>query len=169
MKTKTYPNILRVLLTAFVIIATGATNAQPTRPNPFDNIVNQVMYIDEAVGFEDFYSMFQVNFNNLVNYQPVLTPGCSIIEVYNVTNNHPINFYPTPEVYGGDSYTDPQTGLILMSNIWVYGPTANDGDLLKIRFRIANDIEYESPEFELYAPYIYNSDAPTDGPDIYWD
>jgi hypothetical protein len=184
MKIKTYINGARVLLAAFVIIATGASfthagdSDQPTKPNPFDGIADYVMYIDDTVYFEDFYPMFQVCFTNLVNYQPVATPGCSILEVYNVTHDHPINFYPTDEVMGEEPYTPTPdyygNGLFFsMSQIWVYGlgfnHIADDGDLLRIRFRVANDIEYESPEFELYAPYLYSPNAPTGGPNIYWD
>jgi hypothetical protein len=182
MKTKTYPNILRVLLTAFVIIATGAalTHAgdsdQPTKPNPFDSIINRVMYIDETVVFEDFYPMFAVCFTNLVNYEPVETPGCSILEVYNVTKGNTINFYPTDEVIGYDPYIPMSYAgwFFEMSAIWVYsitpagGAWPEDGDILRIKFRIPNDVEYDSPVFELYAPYIYDPNQ-YGGPELYWD
>jgi hypothetical protein len=183
MKTKTYPNILCALLAAFVIMATGAaSSAQPTKPNPFDSIVDHVMCYSSPIKFEDSYPMFMIHFNNLVNYEPVQTAGCSVLEIYNVTRNCPIYFYPTELVeYGvlmeGDIYMPMLDGggpgiWYTPSLTWVYpGPGSlpnQDGDLLRIRFKLPNDIEYESPEFELYAPYIYDPSDPT-APDYYWD
>jgi hypothetical protein len=186
MKNKTYSNILRTLLAAFVIITTGAAlthagdSAQPTKPNPFDSINSYVMYSDDPVTFEDNYSLFFVNFTNLMNYQPVLTEGCSILEIHNMTENRPIDFYLTADVSGyEDPYiTMPTDGEFGMNLIWVYGTAfwdngtlvnyLHDGDLLRIRFKIPNDIEYESPVFELYVPY--SSDACLLGSqEYYWD
>jgi hypothetical protein len=186
MKIKTYPNILRALLAAFVIMETGAafTHAvesdQPTKPNPFDSILSYVMYSDDPVTFEDAYSLFFVNFTNLVNYQPVLTEGCSILEIHNMTEDRPIDFYTTAYVSGHDDpyITMPTDGEFRMNLIWVYGTAfwdngtligyLHDGDLLRIRFKVPNDIEYESPVFELYAPYSVDAML-NDSQMYYWD
>ncbi|OAM89086.1 hypothetical protein OH491_12530 [Termitidicoccus mucosus] len=173
---KTHPSILCALLFALMIIATSATTAQPTTPtkaNPFDSITNRVMYSGDPVTFEDWYSLFEVHFTNLENYEYVQTEGCTILEVYNVSKNQEIGFCPSWEAYGyeEDPYMPEYCGTYFaMSHIFVTYNANNvaDGDLLRIRFKVPNDAEYESPVFELYAPYSYTA-CLMGSQEYYWD
>lgn len=188
MKTKTCPGTIRVLLAAFAIIATGTSltwavglNTQTTKDNPFDSIINRVMYYNEPITFEDFYPMFEVKFNNLKNYAPVPTEGCTILEIYNVTKNKAVPFQPTliaidpdgdnymPEYYSGGLY--PMSLVIVSVSTWTGTSlitNVTDGDALRIRFKVPNDAEYESPVFELYAPYYYDPEI-LGSQEYHWD
>lgn len=171
---KAYPSILCALLFAFMIIASSATTAQPTTPtktNPFDSIINRVMHSDIPVIFDDFYPMFDVYFNNLENYEYTQTEGCTILEIYNVTKGQAMDFCPTWEAYGleEDPYMPECYGMYFpMSLVYVYTYniyTLSEGDLLRIRFKLPNDAEYESPVFELHTHYSYDTYIPT----YYWE
>lgn len=156
-------------MVASIIIATGTLitssggsstpSAPGTKANPFASIINHVMYYSSPIKFEDNYPMFYVHFNNLANYQPVLTEGSTVLEIYNVTKSEPISFYSADDGCYDDPYMPMPSSIdgFPMSLAWVY-PSPNgwhteDGDLLRIRFKVPNDIEYESPVFELYAPF----------------
>jgi len=156
-------------------VNSNPTTAQPTKPNPFAGIINSEMHITAPITFEDWYPMFEVNFKNLKNYEMVQTEGCTILEIYNVTRGHVLNFCKSWEVYSiYNPDIDPDLYMPInfggMSNIFVYTSTWNaatnsyvgnvsNGDILRIKFKVQNDAQYESPEFVLYAPYIYDPES----------
>lgn len=156
--------------------AANTTITQPTKTNPFDSILNRVIYSTASITFEDFYPMFEVNFRNLKNYEPVQTQGCTIVEIYNVTKARSLTFVPTWMAWNMDE--DPYMPEFEskggpMSNVSVYTWSngaflISNGDMLRIKFKVPNDTDYESPVFELYAPYFQDPDN-SGGPELYWD
>jgi len=131
---------------------------QPTKPNPFDSLVDGSAFFDNPLSFcEDCYPSFilYIDAGSLPGYDPIPTEGCSIIGIYNESKGmlqipcvstdihlgYPTTMMNMPELvdYKGGKYWKYEMSLVCVS----YSPSnLSEGDDLAVCVRFPDDSQW---------------------------